>query len=182
MEKFNDGRMIMETTYVKNMTKTNQQFRAGGHKFLLHPDETVAMTKEEINDHVVQLLLARGVLAVLDDENGLRNIVEQVQKRQEKANEGKLEVNNAGADTTKQVILVQCAANKKNGERCLNNVSVPIAEYHEATPYFCGTHKNADASLYKLVDGAWVVEQPVAPEAAGDESAVSELDLDDIDL
>ena len=149
--------------YVKNNTNFNQQFKAGGHSFTMKPMATTTMTQEEYGDHTVQFLLARGVLVVLEEEEGLSNVVAQADEKKAKANERKLEVNKAGEDTTKQVMMAQCAATKKNGERCGNNVAVKMGEYSEDVPYFCGTHKKEDASDYEKVDGSWRKKQVVEP-------------------
>ena len=156
--------------YVKNVSKHSQQFRSGGTSFLIKPDATVSMTKEEVGDHTAQFLLARGILKLLSDDEGLDNVIAQAEEQQAKAEENKLEVNIAGEDTTKQVIMVQCAATKKNGERCLNNVSVKLSEYSEDEPYFCGTHRNESAADYEKADGTWR-KRLFSDEPQGDEIA-----------
>lgn len=168
----------MSTYYVKNMSQFNQQFRAAGAKFMLRPDQVTSMTQAEFEDHPTQFLLARGILKQMDDESGLSGIVEQAEAAQAKANEHKLEVNKAGEDTVKQVMMTQCAATKKNGERCGNNVSVKMSEYDENVPYFCGTHRNEKADEYEKADGTWrkrlVVEPAPEPEPVAEPSVEEE--------
>ena len=141
--------------YIRNESLTNQQFKAGNTKFMLRPGDTVAMTDEEFGDHTTQVLLRKGTIVAVDDEAGLDAVVAQEEEKQAKAAERKLEVNIAGEDTIKQVIMVQCAATKKDGERCTANVSVKTSDYDENTPYFCGHHRIEDASSYEKVEGTW---------------------------
>ena len=150
--------------YVKNVSNTNQQFKAGQTKFMLRPGSTAAMTDEEYGDHTTQLLLRRGVLAALEDEEGLDAIMAQEDEKKAKAEERKLEVNKIDKDTHKQVVMVRCAATKKDGERCLKEIAVPMAERDDDVPVFCGTHKNEKAEDYEKVEGTWVKKQTPAPE------------------
>lgn len=141
--------------YVKNASNTNQQFRAGKTKFMLKPGATTPMTDEEFGDHVTQVLLRKGTLVEVNDDDGLEAVIAQDEEKKAKAEEHRLEVNKAAEDTTKQVIMVQCAATKKDGERCQNNVSVKMSEYDENLPYFCGPHRNEKPESYEKVEGAW---------------------------
>lgn len=147
--------------YVKNNTNYNQQFKAGGRGFTMRPGDTTSITEDEYGDHAVQFLVARGVLSVLKEDEGLSNVVAQADEKKAKAEERKLEVNKAGEDTTKQVMMAQCSAFKKNGERCGNNVAVKMSEYSEDMPYFCGTHKREKAEDYEKVEGVWRKKVPV---------------------
>ena len=148
--------------YVKNATNINQQFRAAGGKFIIKPGETVSMTDDEIADHSVQLLIARNVLELLDDKVGLDNLVVQAEERQAKADESRLEVNRAGEDTVKRMMVVRCAAQKENGDSCMANVRVDMGSYDENTPYFCPRHQHENPGDYERVNGAWVMKATAA--------------------
>lgn len=164
-----EGRIEMATKYVENTSRFNQQFRAAGTKFLVKPEQTVSMTEAEFDDHPVQFLLARGILKEVGADEGMANVVAQAEAVQAKADEGKLEVNKAGENTVKQVMMAQCAATKRNGERCGNNVSVKMDEYSEDVPYFCGTHRNENPAEYEKKDGSWVKKLVTEPEPAAEE-------------
>lgn len=163
--------------YVQNVSNFNQQFKASGHSFTLKPGQTVSLTADEYHDHTVQFLLARGILKVLGEEEGLENVVQQADEAQAKADENKMEVVSASANTTNQVIMVQCAAQKKNGERCLVNAKVDVADYDENTPYFCTHHRNEKAEDYERVDGTWV-KKAVASELNVEPEQVEEPEVE----
>lgn len=150
--------------YVQNRTDFNQQFRANGTSFSIKPGATVPMTDDEYKDHPVQFLLARGILVKVDDKDGLQSVVEAAEAAEAKAEEGKMKVVKQSEDTTKQVVMVPCAATKKNGDPCSNNVQVKVEDYDEDSPYFCGTHKKEDAEQYERVDGRWQKKPIVEPD------------------
>lgn len=165
--------------YVRNESGTNQQFRAGKTKFMMRPGATAPMTDEEFGDHVVQILLRKGTLVEVGDDEGADAIVAQEEAKKAKAEERKLEVSMASDDTTKRVIMVQCAATKKNGERCQGNVSVKLSEYDEEKPYFCGPHRNESADDYEKVEGVWKKKVVVDEQPAEDAAEPAEESLDD---
>ena len=83
--------------YLKNNTNFNQQFRAAGNSFTVKPGATISMTDEEVKDHTTQFLLARGILVMLHDDEGLSNVVAQVEEAQAKVEESKNFLVAAGA-------------------------------------------------------------------------------------
>lgn len=164
--------------YVKNVSSHYQSFRADRRSFRLSPGQVVGMTNAEYGDHTVAFLIARGKLETVSEDDGPGAMAAQAEEATAAAEEGRLKVNKAGEDTKKQVIMVQCAAQKKNGERCLSNVRVDVGEYDENTPYFCFRHTGESADDYERADGTWVkkavAHELVEPSAEADDDVQPE--------
>lgn len=150
--------------FIKNKTENWQSFSVAGNNIFLAPagdaKDTIALNDDLSDDPILQLLLGRGALEIVQEEVAVERQQEiQAQKEEEKAQEPEIKVVVVNDTKENDIRLVRCAAVKANGQPCTFNVQVPFHEYDSDRPYFCGRHRKEDPEAYEKVDGEWVKKE-----------------------